>query len=334
MSRVVAAPGAYVDLDFIAARYPPTQLTLAGPGRRLTGHLIDYVLLGPAQILVAILFWASIVTLGVSLLLLPVGLLLAAPWLIWFIIVAPNGQTPGKQLLGMYVIASDGGRAGGSQVWLREFVVKYLLTGFLNVPTLGVYGLLASLWCLWDRDNRCLWDKIAGTYIALSPHGFKPLTSREMLGRGIALPDPGGVRAAHPAQPVIVINNNAQVGNNDNRRLAVSNFAPASGVLARISIIDAGRPGREVSVSNGQRFVIGRDASADIRLSDPKVSRRHVEVRLDGGLWIVRDLGATNPASLLGAGPARILRSDTARLPHGQISIGDSVITLYPVGRT
>lgn len=157
---------------------------------------------------------------------------------------------------------------------------------------------------------------------------------RSINGQDAAERQGYGFGSGYQQQPQIVINNNAQVGNNDNRRLAVSNVAPAPGVSARMGVIDAGRPGREVSVSHGQRFVIGRDASADIRLSDPKVSRRHVEVRLDGGLWVVQDLGATNPASLMGVGPVRLLRSDAAaRLPHGQISIGDSVITLYPVGR-
>lgn len=110
------------------------ELETASPGRRLGGYALDVLL--------------TIVTLFIG-------------WLIWFIIVAPRGQTPGKQLLGMYVMREDGSRAGGWYMWLREFVVKGLVFGVLIATiTGGLAWVVAALWCLWDRERQCLWDKV------------------------------------------------------------------------------------------------------------------------------------------------------------------------------
>lgn len=40
--------------------------------------------------------------------------------------------------------------------------------------------------------------------------------------------------------------------------------------------------------------VIGRSADADLRLDDPGVSRKHAEIRQEGGGFVVVDLGSTN----------------------------------------
>jgi hypothetical protein len=41
-------------------------------------------------------------------------------------------------------------------------------------------------------------------------------------------------------------------------------------------------------------FVIGRDITSDIRLSDERVSRTHAALWAEGGRWRVRDLGSVN----------------------------------------
>lgn len=82
---------------FIESVYPPEQLVTAGPGRRLAGALLDVLLV--------------IVTLIIG-------------WVVWFAIVARNGQSPGKQLVGTYIIRADGTRAGGGFTWLRDIVVR------------------------------------------------------------------------------------------------------------------------------------------------------------------------------------------------------------------
>lgn len=145
-------PEAHLDANF------PT-LTTASPARRLGGSLLD------GLIMVFTLF---------------IG------WLIWFVIVAPRGQTPGKSLVSTYVMRADGTRAGGGLMWLREAAVKWLLMSIVDVFLLGLAQLSSSLWCLWDPDKQCLWDKIVGSYVAYAPQrapGDEPMTSASTAER-------------------------------------------------------------------------------------------------------------------------------------------------------
>ncbi|MDI3402284.1 DUF1707 and FHA domain-containing protein [Streptomyces cavernicola] len=45
---------------------------------------------------------------------------------------------------------------------------------------------------------------------------------------------------------------------------------------------------------------IGRDPSSGLRLSHDTVSRVHAELRMQGGHWVLRDLGSTNGTSVNG----------------------------------
>jgi hypothetical protein len=68
--------------------------------------------------------------------------------------------------------------------------------------------------------------------------------------------------------------------------------------------------------------IVGRGADADLRLSDPGVSRHHAQVELrEGGVW-VEDLGSTNGTTLDGS-PVTV----PALLSSGQrITIGSTVL--------
>ena len=164
----------------IEAFYPPEQLQTASPGRRLGGWALDGLV--------------AVVTLGVG-------------WLVWFLIVAQRGQTPGKQMLGMYIMREDGSRAGGWYTILREVVIKGLFSLVISVisgATNGVGGLLwlpAALWCTWDRERQCLWDKVTSTYIAHSPQGYRPPTAEELRMRGEEPPAVSGRTTASSAPP-------------------------------------------------------------------------------------------------------------------------------------
>ena len=145
---------------FIESCYHPEDLQTATQGRRLAGYVLDLIIV--------------VVTFGVG-------------WLVWLLLAAPKGQSPGKQLLGMYIIRSDGSRAGGAYTWVRELIIKVLLfDGFfwvLGAMTGGLGQLLwviPALWCVWDAERQCLWDKVGSTYIAHSPQGFRPLTANEI----------------------------------------------------------------------------------------------------------------------------------------------------------
>ena len=164
----------------IEAFYPPEQLQTATQGRRLGGWALDTLV--------------AIVTLGVG-------------WLIWFLIVAQRGQTPGKQMLGMYIMREDGSRAGGWYTILREIVIKGLYNIAISVLSGATGGLgsmlwpVGPLWCTWDRERQCLWDKVANTYIAHSPAGYRPSTAEELRMRGEETPAASGRTTASPAPP-------------------------------------------------------------------------------------------------------------------------------------
>ena len=79
--------------------------------------------------------------------------------------------------------------------------------------------------------------------------------------------------------------------------------------------------GAAVSFSDGQMLTIGRDASCDLALDDPKVSRFHARIAASDGLVLLDDLGSTNGTMVNGA------RVSRAALVSGDaISVGDTQI--------
>ena len=102
-------------------------------------------------------------------------------WLIWWFIVAPRGQNPGKAVVGLRVIRTDG-RAADTGLMLVRGLVSAV------VGSLGGLWLIAaadSAWLLWDEDAQTLHDKIFGTIVvkaAGSEHtvgaGFVPAELR------------------------------------------------------------------------------------------------------------------------------------------------------------
>jgi hypothetical protein len=75
-------------------------------------------------------------------------------------------------------------------------------------------------------------------------------------------------------------------------------------------------------------LVVGRGSDADLRVNDPGVSRRHVEIRVDvdasGVLISAADLGSTNGTLMDGR------RVAEARLHDGsQVQIGNTVMTVH-----
>jgi uncharacterized RDD family membrane protein YckC len=78
---------------------------------------------------------------------------------------AQNGQTWGKQIVGITVVKDNGERVTMGFAFLREFVVKNLLFGWVGGFFLYIPTLLDYLWPLWDDTNRCLHDMVVSTHV-------------------------------------------------------------------------------------------------------------------------------------------------------------------------
>ena len=88
-------------------------------------------------------------------------------YIVWWLYALGRGQTPGKQIVGIRVIKDNGEPSEWTYTFLREFVVKFLLIGFLTQVTFGIAWLVDYLWPLWDRAEKMqtLHDKMLGTIV-------------------------------------------------------------------------------------------------------------------------------------------------------------------------
>ena len=91
-------------------------------------------------------------------------------FIVWWLFALRNGQTPGKQIVGIRVIRNDGESSSWGYTFLREFVIKVLVGGLLSIQTIGVLPLVDCLWPLWDRSKKMqtLHDKLLGTIVVRS----------------------------------------------------------------------------------------------------------------------------------------------------------------------
>jgi hypothetical protein len=105
--------------------------------------------------------------------------------------------------------------------------------------------------------------------------------------------------------------------------------ASAEPTPGRLTVSESGRS-TTLTVEPGQRLLVGRDADAEIRVSDRKVSERHATIERRGRGWAVQDVDALKPTRLIDPwGMHRQVRGET-EIPAGQVVVGDVTITLYP----
>jgi uncharacterized RDD family membrane protein YckC len=145
---------------------------LASWGTRVAATVIDWlILLVPVAVLIAIVVGVAagsdtgaVVTAIVGFLAYLVVALIYAPVLMARD-GARNGQTWGKQILGIRVVRDAGEPVGFGFAALREIVVKGLLVGVASsiIPLLP--WLLDNLWPLWDDQNRALHDMVVSTHV-------------------------------------------------------------------------------------------------------------------------------------------------------------------------
>lgn len=118
----------------------PPGVRSATPWQRLGAYLVEAVLV--------------LVTLGIG-------------WVVWALMIAGEGQTPAKKLLGLRVIGADTLRpiGLGRMFWVRGFVAG-LVAPFAIVLTLGILLFMP----FWDKRNQNVWDKVSNTYVVSDPH--------------------------------------------------------------------------------------------------------------------------------------------------------------------
>jgi uncharacterized RDD family membrane protein YckC len=78
---------------------------------------------------------------------------------------ANNGQTLGKQALGITVSRDTGEPVTFGWALLRQFVVIWLLFQVVGGVAFGLPWLIDVLWPLWDRENRALHDMIVKSHV-------------------------------------------------------------------------------------------------------------------------------------------------------------------------
>ncbi|HEU0024399.1 MAG TPA: RDD family protein [Thermoleophilaceae bacterium] len=145
---------------------------LASWGIRVAATLLDWLILFVPVTILVVLIVVVAVSDGVAG--VAVGIIGGLAYLVAVLFYAPvlmargagrNGQTWGKQIVGIRVVRDNGAPVELGFGFLREFVVKALLFGtvggfFFSIPT-----LLDVLWPLWDDQNRCLHDMVVSTHV-------------------------------------------------------------------------------------------------------------------------------------------------------------------------
>lgn len=86
---------------------------------------------------------------------------------------------------------------------------------------------------------------------------------------------------------------------------------------AQLLVLDESGTVKETISITREPIVIGRLSSSDVVLSDANVSRRHAELRRQGGEWVLADLGSTNGTLVNGKLAREHRLSDGDRLTFG-----------------
>jgi len=153
---------------------------LAGWGRRLVATLLDGLIVGVPALIIMGALGIGVVDASASgsdvglLALIGAILVTALVFVVVSLIYAPltmmrkgehNGQTLGKQALGIRVVRTSGESMDFLWAALREIVIKSFGLSVVSFLTLGIGLLINYLWPLWDDENRALHDFAASTRV-------------------------------------------------------------------------------------------------------------------------------------------------------------------------
>ena len=153
----------------------PAGVCAAGLGRRVAAYLLDGLIPAATIILLIVSFFAGLIVdfdddtdqwgfavLGIALLVSLLG------YVVWWLIVLRRGQTPGKQLLGIRVVRTDGRASDWGWTFLREFGIKFIAINAVSFISGGIgtiVWIVDLLWAFWDRNHQALHDKIMKTVV-------------------------------------------------------------------------------------------------------------------------------------------------------------------------
>jgi uncharacterized RDD family membrane protein YckC len=149
---------------------------LASWGSRAVAQVIDWlILLIPGAILAAIVigatvgdddssWWAIVGSGALAIVIFALLSLVYAP-LLMMRGGKRNGQTLGKQMIGITVVRDNGQALGFGYSALREVVVKNLLVGIASSIIPFIPWFLDNFWPLWDDQNRALHDMVVQTHV-------------------------------------------------------------------------------------------------------------------------------------------------------------------------
>lgn len=97
-------------------------------------------------------------------------LTLGIGYIIWWLIVLADGQTPGKQLVGIRAVRADGRPLGWGMTFVREFVIKFLIIGTLSGFLFGIVFFVNYLLPLFDKDLQTIHDKVVSSVVVRLDH--------------------------------------------------------------------------------------------------------------------------------------------------------------------
>ncbi len=169
----------------MAVAEPAPTVALASRKRRFAGYLLDGVFALVASVPALIAYSPRDAFSGnnvVGVTALSTGTLILVG-VLWFRLTTGRGQSPAKWLLRLRVVRDDGFVADWRWMFAREIALKgvsFSALGWALSAAVGdaaatwIPGLalaVAALWCAWDANRQCLWDKAAGTRVVHDPEG-------------------------------------------------------------------------------------------------------------------------------------------------------------------
>ncbi|MCB2213470.1 RDD family protein [bacterium] len=127
----------------------PEAGKLASPAKRLIAYILDLII--PVIAISMMVGMSEGSDFGAIF-----GTILFLAYIVGAIYLFLRGTTPGKRVMGMYVVKENGKRAGLLTMLLRETVGKWLS---------GLVMSLGWIWILIDKENQGWHDKLASTYV-------------------------------------------------------------------------------------------------------------------------------------------------------------------------